>query len=172
MKRSVMMSVLPGIINFKESVNTLHYCRLIYKYLTMVDEQDSEGKNSRSYRVLAEWMFKILSEIAQKVERKEVVYDEETNRKETKLREVTSEYYKKYSATVSRFFESSPDFEQILSETFAKVQDYDSLQLYRPEISHSLDLAYFLIMILEATRLLKRCAAELRFWEWSEYKEI
>ena len=122
MKTSGMISILPGIINFKESVNTLHYCRLLYKYLTMAREVEPESKNRKYYKLLASWMFKILTEISQKVERKEIVYDEETTKKEMKLREVTSEYYKKYSAAIERAFEADTNFESVISESSARIQ--------------------------------------------------
>jgi hypothetical protein len=64
-----------------------------------VEENDRKFLSS-----LSAVMFKVLNEIATKIEKKEIAYDEETNKKENKLREVSSEYYRKYSADVDRPF--------------------------------------------------------------------
>jgi hypothetical protein len=64
-----------------------------------IEENDRKFLSS-----LSAMMFKVLNEIATKIEKKEIAYDEETNKKENKLREVSSEYYRKYSADVDRPF--------------------------------------------------------------------
>jgi hypothetical protein len=64
-----------------------------------IEENDRKFVSS-----LSAMMFKVLNEIATKIEKKEIAYDEETNKKENKLREVSSEYYRKYSADVDRPF--------------------------------------------------------------------
>jgi hypothetical protein len=94
--------LLPGILSFKEAVNCLHYCRLLYKFLMLSREVEEHDRRFAS--VLSALLFKVLSEIANKIEKKEIAYDEETNKKETKLREVSSEYYRKYSNDVEKPF--------------------------------------------------------------------
>lgn len=57
----------------------------MYKYLMMANELDSEAKTRKFSRILTVWMFKVLKEITQKIDKKEIVY-EETSKKENKLK--------------------------------------------------------------------------------------
>lgn len=63
---------LPKIISekltFKQTVNLLHYGRLIFKFLTFLKEQENwQVTYKEEIEVLTKWLFVLLDEVAQKI---------------------------------------------------------------------------------------------------------
>lgn len=81
---------------FKECVNLLHYCRLVYKYVVLMKETHPSEDNQ--IRTLAGWVLFFMDEIKNKINEGSVIYERDNGYiREKKLREVTNEYTKKYS---------------------------------------------------------------------------
>jgi hypothetical protein len=161
--------LLPGILSFKEAVNCLHYCRLIYKFIML--NREVEENDRRFTSVLAGLMFKVLGEISNKIDKKEIAYDEETNKKEMKLREVSSEYYRKYSNDVEKPFNREISYDVVLHEVRGKVNEFEAIYLKKQSNPYIL-LLHFLLVIVEATEVLKKCTSEMKFWEWSQFRYV
>lgn len=82
-------------ITFKECVNILHYCRLIYKYIIAVKES-SDGEENQ-VKTFTAWLLLLMEEIRAKINNQGIIYEGENAwLREKKLREVTNEYSKKY----------------------------------------------------------------------------
>lgn len=83
-------------IAFKECVNILHYCRLIYKYVTSL--KTIHPSEDSQIRILSTWVLLIIEEIKVKINDSSIIYEGENIwLREKKLREVTNEYSKKYN---------------------------------------------------------------------------
>ena len=60
-------------ITFKECVNILHYCRLVYKYTTTLRQSSYSDENQ--VKTFSKWLMKILKEINEKIDSKNIVYE-------------------------------------------------------------------------------------------------
>lgn len=92
--------IITSQINFKECVSILHYCRLIFKYLTCFKELTALNDQSckEHYAILAQFLIYCLDEIFNFVNNKKIRYEGENPEiREKKLYEVTEEYRNKYN---------------------------------------------------------------------------
>ena len=60
-------------ITFKECVNLLHYCRLVYKYVSSLKSTHPSEENQ--IRVLSTWVLLLMDEIKRKINENGIVYD-------------------------------------------------------------------------------------------------
>lgn len=60
-------------ITFKECVNLLHYCRLIYKYVILLRE--SHPHEDGQARYLSGWLMLLMEEIKKKINENGIIYD-------------------------------------------------------------------------------------------------
>lgn len=117
---------------------------------------------------LTKWLFLILDEVAEKIESKEIIFEGGNNVevRERKLIEVTSEYQKKYRRYLqSELIEinrkerlSLIDIDYVKNFLYTMFLQYDKNMSSNSENSKQiLYICHNIIMIYEATRLLKKC---------------
>lgn len=140
----------------------LHYCRLLFKHLVLMQELSFGDNNQHS--IFKRWLATILKRLMVEIDEKRVDYTGENSAaREKKLEEVTSEYIKKYTR------ELDLDLGKIKLEE-SVVMNYDKICNYFMSIHQMLDqqvdrsspksmlqLASSMVMICDSTRTLHRC---------------
>lgn len=81
-----------------------------------------------------------------------------------KLREVSNEYYRKYSADIERPFNKEISYAIVISEVRNKIQEYEQTYAKKIGLATYVYCLHFLIIILEATEILNRCSSAMKFW--------
>lgn len=81
-----------------------------------------------------------------------------------KLREVSNEYYRKYSADIERPFNKEVSYAIVIAEVKNKIQDYEQMYAKKIRLATYLYCLHFLMVILEATEILSRCSISMKFW--------
>ena len=69
---------MPSEMEFLEAVGLLHYCRLFYKYISMVNDYKQDGSHENPFSCSEKyplWIMGILGEIMDKIESKAIVYE-------------------------------------------------------------------------------------------------
>lgn len=62
---SAHSKLISSVISFKECVNLLHYCRLVYKYVTFLKSMRPNEDNQ--IRVLSSWVLAFIDDIKGKI---------------------------------------------------------------------------------------------------------
>ena len=65
--------ILSVAITFKECVNILHYCRLIYKYIIAL--RDSLYNDDNQVKTFTAWLLTLMEEIKNKINNSGIVYE-------------------------------------------------------------------------------------------------
>lgn len=69
--------ILSSDVTFKACVNILHYCRLIYKYVTVLQilkDHKSVGDENRR-NVFVRWLAIVVKTVNTRIDNKEVIYE-------------------------------------------------------------------------------------------------
>jgi hypothetical protein len=59
----------------------------------------------------------------------------------------------------------------VLHEVRGKVDELEAVYLKKLTNTYIL-LLHFLLVIVEATEVLRKCTAEMKFWEWSQFRYV
>lgn len=66
-------AILSSSITFRECVNILHYCRLIFKHLVSMKEISFGDENQRS--IFKRWLCTVLKSLMREIEDKKIICD-------------------------------------------------------------------------------------------------
>lgn len=171
-------AILSAPITFKECVNILHYCRLVFKHLVLMKEINFGDESQTS--IFKRWLSTILKTLMREINEKKIIYEGENRMaREKKLEEVTSEYIKKYSRELNLDL-SKIRLEESLIINYEKIYNYfisiyqmiDQL-IQKDSVNKSLlQLAHSILVICDTTKTMKSCYEDGKYKRIEKLKEI
>ncbi len=86
--------ILSSDVTFRACVNILHYCRLVYKYVTVMQVmKDHKLGDENRKNVFVRWLAIVVKTVNTRIDNHEVIYEgENAALREEKLKEVSKEY--------------------------------------------------------------------------------
>lgn len=171
-------AIISGQLNFKECVNILHYCRLLFKHLILMRDMAFGDENQRS--IFKRWLSTVLKSLKREVEEGRVVCGgENAAARERKLREVTGEYVKKYSYELEldlsrvRLEESAVINYEKICNYFGSVQQLvDQLVEKDPRNPSLLQLGHSMVLVVHSSRVLRKCYEERSYLGVEGLREV
>lgn len=80
---------------------------------------------------------------------------------------MTSEYLKKYLADIGKSHQQNQlDFKNVINEIGAELEYYKKMVEHRKDDTSRIQQAHFLLVMGDATRILKKCSESIKFQEW------
>lgn len=165
-----LSKVFSSSMTFKECVNILHYCRLMYKYV--IGLKSTQVNEENQIRILSSWVLLVMSEIKKKISQNGIIYEGENSMlREKKLRQVTNEYTKKYNIELTDLSNSEMNLGFVLTQLQNFYFKIDN-QIAADSQSSWTFLGHYIVMIIDCTNMLKECYEQRSYKIFSSFKEL
>lgn len=149
-------------ITFAQCVLVLHYCRLVYKCVSMLIKENCHMECNVH---LSNWLLNILKEMEVKQDR--VRFEgERASMREKKLKDVIGEYQSKYEKELQKYISAHPVLDPAIIKS--KIQEQIRILCLLVETQHGkneelIRLAHSLDFLRAATSLLIECVDKRNF---------
>lgn len=155
-------------ITFKECVNILHYCRLIYKYIIAL--RDSSYSEENQIKTFTAWLLTMMDEIKAQISSNGIIYQGQNAwLREKKLKEVANEYQKKYKHELGT--KSNIDINLPLLKNYSySVYEKLDMEISKEKSWNLVVLGHSIVMICDCTHLLKKCYDDKNYKAFGGYK--
>lgn len=156
---SSMSSMTTGVpdqqpLSFDQSLHLLHYCRLLYKTINMMN-QNARVAALRQTDYFVNWLFQTMEELEVKVQ----ISSDPYNDKQQRMKNVLREYHERYSSELRRNVSIEANSVTVRQVTDRLLLFLDNKIVGEPEYDHTelIQIGSYLCFLGEATSVLKRC---------------
>lgn len=163
-----MSSMTTGVsdqqpITFDQSLHLLHYCRLLYKTINMMN-QNSRIVVLRQTDYFVNWLFQMMEDLEARIQ----LCADPYNEKQQKMRNVLREYHERYGNELRRNVSIEANVITIRQVIDRLLLFLDNKIVGEPEYDHSelIHIGSYLHFLGEATNTLRRCQ------EVGEYSQL